>query len=137
MRAPPDARARANRATGDILSSGLRARRDSPSPAAASRRRAGASACYLSGAGPAVLAITSGASGDIFTQREKERVDDTVAAAMIAAAEQVGVKGEVYITVPIAGGAYVSDAKPRFSQPLVKYGQLHDEAEDERGYEDW
>ena len=100
-------------------------------------RAAGASACYLSGAGPAVLAITSGASGDIFTQREKERVDDTVAAAMIAAAEQVGVKGEVYITVPIAGGAYVSDAKPRFSQPLVKYGQLHDEAEDERGYEDW
>ena len=33
--------------------------------------RAGANACYLSGAGPSVLAITSGASGDIFAQREK------------------------------------------------------------------
>jgi homoserine kinase len=33
--------------------------------------RAGACACYLSGAGPSVLAITSGASGDIFAQREK------------------------------------------------------------------
>ena len=98
---------------------------------------AGASACFLSGAGPAVLALTSGAAGDIFTQREKERVDDTVAAAMIAAAEKNGVRGEVFITAPIAGGAYVSDAKPRFSQPLVKYGQLNPDAEDEGGYEDW
>ena len=48
---------------------------------------AGAHACYLSGAGPAVLALTSGRSGDIFTQREKERVDRGVADAMIAAAQ--------------------------------------------------
>ena len=32
---------------------------------------AGACCCYLSGAGPSVLAITSGAAGDIFAQREK------------------------------------------------------------------
>lgn len=52
----------------------------------------GASAAYLSGAGPTVMAITSGASGDIFTQRAKERVDRQVAEAMIAAAELCGTK---------------------------------------------
>lgn len=39
---------------------------------------AGADAAYLSGSGPTVAAITSGAAGDIFLQREKERVDKTV-----------------------------------------------------------
>jgi homoserine kinase len=33
--------------------------------------RAGACCAYLSGAGPTVMALTSGASGDIFTQRER------------------------------------------------------------------
>lgn len=41
---------------------------------------AGADAAYLSGSGPTVAAITSGAAGDIFLQREKERVDKTVSA---------------------------------------------------------
>lgn len=39
---------------------------------------AGADAAYLSGSGPTVAAITSGAAGDIFLQREKERVDKQV-----------------------------------------------------------
>ena len=51
---------------------------------------AGASAAYLSGAGPTVMAITSGASGDIFTQRAKERVDRAVAAAMVKTAKELG-----------------------------------------------
>jgi homoserine kinase len=80
---------------------------------------AGASAAYLSGAGPTVMAITSGvsqpccftsielhcvhsqASGDIFTQRAQERVDTKVAEAMLAAAEQCGTKGKVFITAPV------------------------------------
>ena len=39
---------------------------------------AGADAAYLSGSGPTVAAITSGAAGDIFLQRTKERVDKQV-----------------------------------------------------------
>merc|ERR1711871_635715 len=59
---------------------------------------AGADACYLSGAGPTVMALTSGAAGDIFTQREKERTDIAVATAMRRAATQHGVQGKVVIS---------------------------------------
>ncbi len=56
---------------------------------------AGADAAYLSGAGPTIAAITSGASGDIFTQRATERVDQEVATAMLEAAKMSGVCGKV------------------------------------------
>jgi homoserine kinase len=82
---------------------------------------AGASAAYLSGAGPSVMALTSGASGDIFTQRNKERVDRQVAQAMLAAAQFHNVKGEVFITAPVEHGAYVVSAEPAFSQGPVRY----------------
>lgn len=82
---------------------------------------AGASAAYLSGAGPTVMAITSGASGDIFTQRAKERVDTKVAEAMLAAAEKCGTKGQVFITAPVQQGAVVVSAEPAFSHGLVRY----------------
>lgn len=81
----------------------------------------GASAAFLSGAGPTVLAITSGASGDIFTQRAKERVDRKVAEAMLAAAASCNTKGQVFITNPVEQGAYVVSAEPAFSNPLVRY----------------
>mmetsp|Transcript_36948 Transcript_36948/g.63807 ORF Transcript_36948/g.63807 Transcript_36948/m.63807 type:complete len:438 (+) Transcript_36948:86-1399(+) len=82
---------------------------------------AGACCCYLSGAGPSVLAITSGQSGDIFAQREKERVDRAVADAMLAAAASAGMDGEVFITNPILSGAYVAEVSPSFSSGLVTY----------------
>jgi len=82
---------------------------------------AGASAAYLSGAGPAVMALTSGASGDIFLQRAKERVDRKVAEAMLAAAATCNTKGQVFITNPVEQGAYVVSAEPAFSNPLVRY----------------
>jgi len=82
---------------------------------------AGASAAYLSGAGPTVMAITSGASGDIFTQRAKERVDRKVADAMITAAQKVGCIGKVFITGPVEVGAVVVSAEPPFSKGLVRY----------------
>lgn len=82
---------------------------------------AGASAAYLSGAGPTVMALTSGASGDIFTQRNKERVDRKVAEAMIQAAKEFGTKGQVFITNPSEQGAYVVSAEPAYSNPLVRY----------------
>jgi homoserine kinase len=82
---------------------------------------AGACAAYLSGAGPTVLAITSGASGDIFAQRDKERVDRKVAEAMLNAALKHDTKGKVFITNPVERGAYVVSAQPAFSNPLVRY----------------
>lgn len=82
---------------------------------------AGASAAYLSGAGPTVMAITSGASGDIFTQRAKERVDSKVAEAMLAASAKCGTVGQVFITAPSEQGAYVVSAEPPFSHGLVRY----------------
>lgn len=82
---------------------------------------AGASCCYLSGAGPSVLALTTGASGEIFAQREKERVDRIVANAMLATAATTGVAGEVFITEPVLRGAHVAHAEPAFSTPLVRY----------------
>ena len=48
---------------------------------------AGAHGCYLSGAGPTVLAITSGAAGDSFTQSSSERCERAVADAMQKAAD--------------------------------------------------
>ena len=54
------------------------------------------------------MAFTSGASGDIFTQRAKERVDKKVAAAMLAATEKYQVKGKVFITSPAISGASVT-----------------------------
>lgn len=80
---------------------------------------AGASACYLSGAGPTIMAFTSGASGDIFTQRGKERVDRRVAEAMLAASGDT--VGEVFITAPAMEGAVVVSAEPSFSNGLVRY----------------
>jgi homoserine kinase len=90
-------------------------------PMVAAAIRAGACAAYLSGAGPSVAAITSGASGDIFTQREAERVDKQVAEAMVAEAKRVGVNGKVYITQPVESGACVVSATPEFSEGIIKY----------------
>ncbi len=91
------------------------------SPCIEAALQAGASAAYLSGAGPTIMAITSGASGDIFTQRAKERVDTKVAEAMLAAADKCKVNGNVYISGPVEGGAVVVSADPPFTQGLVRY----------------
>ena len=91
------------------------------SPVIEAAIEAGASAAYLSGAGPTIMAITSGASGDIFTQREKERVDKKVAEAMLAAASACEVPGEVFISEPVETGAYVVSAEPPFTKGLVRY----------------
>lgn len=90
-------------------------------PMIAAAEEAGASCCYLSGAGPSVLAITSGAAGDIFAQREKERVDRKVADAMLAAAVRAGVNGQVYISEPVLTGGYVAKCEPAFSSGLVRF----------------
>lgn len=82
---------------------------------------AGACCAYLSGAGPTVMAMTSGASGDIFAQREKERTDLTVAKAMSRAAEQFGIKGKLIVTNAANEGARVVKVDPPFSSNVITY----------------
>jgi homoserine kinase len=82
---------------------------------------AGAACAYLSGAGPTVMALTSGASGDIFAQREKERSDLAVARAMIQAAEQFGITGKMLVTSASNEGARVIKVTPPFSTDNISF----------------
>jgi homoserine kinase len=84
-------------------------------------QNAGAACAYLSGAGPTVMALTSGASGDIFTQREKERVDYAVADAMLQVAESFGIKGKLLVTLATHEGAHVVKVDPPFSTDKISY----------------
>ena len=83
--------------------------------------KAGAHAVYLSGAGPTVMAVTSGAAGDVFAQRSTERTEIKVATAMRETADKFGHPGEVYITRPVVHGAHIVAADPPFSTDLLKY----------------
>ncbi|KAL7545321.1 hypothetical protein ACHAWF_008684 [Thalassiosira exigua] len=82
---------------------------------------AGACCAYLSGAGPTVMALTSGASGDIFTQREKERTDSSVAKAMMYVAQTFNVKGKILVTQPCNEGARVVKVEPPFSSEYITF----------------
>eukprot|EP00929_Paragymnodinium_shiwhaense_P066179 TRINITY_DN33163_c0_g1_i1.p1 TRINITY_DN33163_c0_g1~~TRINITY_DN33163_c0_g1_i1.p1 ORF type:complete len:412 (+),score=89.82 TRINITY_DN33163_c0_g1_i1:71-1306(+) len=92
---------------------------------------AGAHGCFLSGAGPTVMAICSGASGDIFTQRSTERQEGDVARAMKRSLEQLSEaqqkmwgNGKFYIVSPTTHGAHVVSAEPKFSDQLATFGSL-------------
>jgi homoserine kinase len=84
-------------------------------------QNSGACCAWLSGAGPTVCALTSGASGDIFSQREKERTDKAVANAMLEAAEAAGIKGKAVVTRIINTGARVVKVEPPFSNENIQY----------------
>ena len=79
----------------------------------------GAHGAFLSGAGPSVMAITSGAVGDIYSQRQEERRDLSVAQAMIERARECGVEGRIIITKPTDVGAHVVRANPPFSEGSI------------------
>lgn len=83
--------------------------------------KAGACCAYLSGAGPTVMALTSGAAGDIFAQREKERTDILVAKAMIQCAKDHGVDGKLLVTNVVSEGARVVHVEPPFSTGEITY----------------
>lgn len=85
-------------------------------------QNAGASCAYLSGAGPTVMALTSGATGDIFTQRETERTDSEVARAMLEVADEYGITGQLLVTQPVHEGARVIRVDPPFSSDVITYG---------------
>ena len=83
--------------------------------------KAGACCAYLNGAGPTVMALTSGAAGDIFAQREKERTDILVAKAMIQCAKDFGVDGKSLVTNVVSEGARVVHVEPPFSTGEITY----------------
>ena len=82
---------------------------------------AGANCAYLSGAGPTVMAVTSGAAGDIFAQRVKERTDIAVAKAMIQCAKSFGIDGKLLVTNVVTEGARVVKVVPPFSTGDITY----------------
>lgn len=94
---------------------------------------AGAHGAFLSGAGPTVMAVCSGAIGDIFTQKAEERNENAVAAAMKAALDAMPAEhakwqnGQFYIVSPTPRGAHVVFADPCFSSGLAKFGSLDGE----------
>ena len=69
----------------------------------------------------AVMALTSGASGDIFTQREMERTDFSVAKAMMQVAETFGVTGRIVVTQASNEGARVVKVEPPFSNEYITF----------------
>jgi homoserine kinase len=83
--------------------------------------KAGAHAAYLSGAGPTVLAVTSGAAGDLFTQKSAETNETSIAVAMNSAGSDAGWPGRVYISRPHSIGAYISAANPPYSHGTLEY----------------
>lgn len=90
-------------------------------PMIAAAESAGACCSYLSGAGPTVMALTSGASGDIFAQREKERTDIHVARAMMKVAKDFGIEGKLLVTNVVTEGARVVKVMPPFSTGGITY----------------
>mmetsp|Transcript_3305 Transcript_3305/g.7809 ORF Transcript_3305/g.7809 Transcript_3305/m.7809 type:complete len:371 (-) Transcript_3305:113-1225(-) len=68
---------------------------------------AGAHGATLSGAGPAVLAFTSGRAGDVVAQAVSERMELRVAEAFLATADSIGIPGRVLITKPVEFGGYI------------------------------
>ncbi|CAD7928037.1 unnamed protein product [Amoebophrya sp. A25] len=88
---------------------------------------AGAKGCFLSGAGPSVMAFCSGRQGDVFTQTNRERTEQEVAKAMLKIADSMGCKGEVLITVPVDHGAHVvaSDSNLGEKTGLASESRIH------------
>eukprot|EP00921_Rhytidocystis_pertsovi_P001976 GHVQ01003361.1.p1 GENE.GHVQ01003361.1~~GHVQ01003361.1.p1 ORF type:complete len:500 (-),score=128.19 GHVQ01003361.1:101-1600(-) len=88
---------------------------------------AGAHGACLSGAGPAVLAITSGAKGDIQTQIQEERIECRVAQSIIKAVKVLGLNGRLFITRPTERGAHITSSVPSYGcEPGVTVHRIHD-----------
>lgn len=92
---------------------------------------AGAHGAFLSGAGPTILAICSGATGgDVFTQSQDERQENAVANAMRRACDSLSTKhdqwkgGKFYICSPCYQGCHVIVADPPMSDSMATFGTL-------------
>eukprot|EP00933_Yihiella_yeosuensis_P049996 TRINITY_DN47766_c0_g1_i1.p1 TRINITY_DN47766_c0_g1~~TRINITY_DN47766_c0_g1_i1.p1 ORF type:complete len:371 (+),score=76.55 TRINITY_DN47766_c0_g1_i1:103-1215(+) len=86
---------------------------------------AGAHGACLSGAGPAVIAFTSGRAGDVIAQNQSERKEHEVAEAFLAAADAINCPGHVLITKPVEHGGYIVSAMEMVSDPDHRKSRIH------------
>ncbi|CAE7022038.1 unnamed protein product [Symbiodinium sp. KB8] len=78
----------------------------------------------LSGAGPAVIAFTSGRCGDVIAQNASEREEFNVAEALLSAADAIGCPGHVLITKPVEHGGYIV-SETKVSDPDSRESRIH------------
>lgn len=85
---------------------------------------AGAHGACLSGAGPAVIAFTSGRCGDVIAQNASEREEFNVAEAFLAAADEINCPGHVLITKPVEHGGYIV-SETQVMDPENRRSRIH------------
>ena len=68
---------------------------------------AGAHGCFLSGAGPSVMAFAGNRRGDILAQSKAERKELQIAEAMLDRSKTIECPGRVYVTRPVDMGAHI------------------------------
>jgi len=85
---------------------------------------AGAHGACLSGAGPAVIAFTSGRCGDVIAQNASEREEFNVAEAFLSAADAIGCPGHVLITKPVEHGGYIV-SETQVTDPDNRKNRIH------------
>lgn len=81
---------------------------------------AGAHGACLSGAGPAVIAFTSGRMGDVNAQSVAERKELQVAEAFLETADSINCPGQVLITKPIEHGGYIVSERGSYDAASTK-----------------
>lgn len=84
---------------------------------------AGAHGAALSGAGPAVIAFTSGRAGDVIAQNVSERQELEVAKAFLATATAIDCPGHVLITKPVEHGGYIVTESAMDPEHRIHYVQ--------------
>lgn len=88
---------------------------------------AGASGACAAGYGPSVLALLPGRTGDVLAQSASNQLEQDVAKAMLKAAEEKSISGQILIAKPCDVGAHVVAQKsalgPADEQSRISYYQ--------------
>ncbi|KNH09543.1 hypothetical protein XU18_0228 [Perkinsela sp. CCAP 1560/4] len=91
-------------------------------PAIKAATDAGAIACWLSGQGPSVCAMTSTRCGDPLTRRASEGCDEGIAEAMYNVARRLDMyDARAFVTTPSERGAHIVSADPPFSSGFMRH----------------
>ena len=115
---------------GDRLHQGQRAKKlPHLFPAMKAATDAGAIACWLSGQGPSVVALSASRCGDPLTHRASEKHDEGIAEAMYNVARRLDLhSSRVFLTTPSERGAYIVSADPPFSSGFMRHFGYQSEA---------
>ena len=83
---------------------------------------AGAIACWLSGQGPSVIALSESRCADPLTHRASEKHDEGIAEAMYNVARRLDLfNSRVFVTSPSERGAHIVSADPPFSSGFMRH----------------